>query len=117
MLGSFTAQMGHHDRQKGQGDGQRPFCPRARFERRVLYVFHAVMAVMAIVAVARGDWRLLGICLGVFFLNGLIGGGLHMNRHKSFSQLAAGSAGEAEVVSEKADSTDLLYGRTKRDKI
>jgi hypothetical protein len=102
---------------RGRGMGKDLFALERRFERRVLYVFHAVMAVMAIVAVARGDWRLLGICLGVFFLNGLIGGGLHMNRHKSFSQLAAGSAGEAEVVSEKADSTDLLYGRTKRDKI
>jgi hypothetical protein len=38
------------------------------------------------------------------FPNGLIGGGLQKNRHKSFSKLAAGSAGEAELVSEKADS-------------
>jgi hypothetical protein len=83
------------------------FALERRFERRVLYVFQAIVVVVAISAIMRGDWWLLGICIGAFFLNGLIGGGLQKNRHKSFSQLAAGSAGEAEMVSEKADSEDF----------
>jgi hypothetical protein len=42
------------------------FALERRFERRVLYVFQAIM-VVAISAIVRGDWWLLGICIGARF--------------------------------------------------
>jgi hypothetical protein len=82
--------MNHEHEARGARDGGTEkdlFAFERRFERRVLYVFHAIMVVAAITAFVRGDWWLLVICIGVLFLNGFIGGTLQKNRHKPFTGL------------------------------
>lgn len=78
------------------------------FERRVMYVFQAVLLAVAIYAVVHLDWWLVGICVAAWFFNGLIGQGLQKNRQKSFAALAAGSAGEAESAVSTPDDTDIF---------
>jgi fatty acid desaturase len=82
------------------------FALERRFELRALYAFSACLLGAAIVAIVYSDWGLMGICVVAMFLNGLIGQGLHKNRHKSFSRLAAGGAGEQEAVREEPDFED-----------
>jgi hypothetical protein len=77
-----------------------------RFERRVLYVFNAIMVAVAMAAIVRSDWWLVAICAAAIFANGLIGAALRKNRSKAFSTLAAGSRGEPENVSSDVGSDD-----------
>ena len=68
-----------------------------RFEVRALYSFHATLVGISVVAILHRDWWLLGICVTSFFLNGLIGQGLHKNKNRSFSQLAGWLSEELKV--------------------
>jgi hypothetical protein len=76
------------------------FAAERRFELRALYGFNGCIMGVAIFALIHRDWLLLAICVAAFFVNGLIGSSLRKNKHKSFSQLAAGSIGEPEVANE-----------------
>ena len=76
------------------GSGQ--FILEQRFERRFLYPLIAVPFAFAIMSIGRNDWIAVGICLVACFLIGVIAARLPKNRHKSFSQLARGAAGDIE---------------------
>ncbi len=83
------------------------FALERRFERRVLAAFLVFLMALAITAIINRDWWLLGISIVAMFLNGVIGQGLHKNRGKSSSKLAAGSAGESETITATPDSVDF----------
>jgi hypothetical protein len=83
------------------------FALERRFELRVLRIFMVGLSAILIVAIVQRDWWLLGICLVALFFNGLIGGRLHKNRHKSFWQLAAGSSVEQDTLSEEPENEDF----------
>jgi hypothetical protein len=83
------------------------FALERRFERRALYVLQYALIGALIFGIWNLDWWLVGICLLGFFLNGLIGKGLQKNAHKSFSQLAAGSRAETEIVLDEPSFEDF----------
>jgi hypothetical protein len=90
--------------QESRSDGSQEtlFALERRFEKCVLYPILIVALGVAIVALANGSWWFFGISVLVLFVNGLVGQGLQKNRTKSLSQLAAGSADEAECVTLEA---------------
>lgn len=83
------------------------FALERRFELRALYVFAAALVGVLVVAIVREDWWLVGICVVAFLLDGAIGQGLRKNPSKSFSELAAGSAGESEIPQRELEPVEF----------